>query len=195
MEIILASNNENKVREIKKILNNVTILILKEIGFKGDIAETGTTFEENAFIKAKTIYDIYHKPVIADDSGLAVDALKGAPGIYSHRYAGEMCDDKLNNELLIKNLQGISQRNARYVTCLCYYDGCSPIYAHGTCEGVIVDNPQGSNGFGYDPHFFLPNLNKTMAELSIDEKNQISHRAKALAILQEKLNEVFANIR
>ncbi len=194
MEIILASNNQNKVKEIKKILKNVDILTLSEINFLKEIEETGKTFKENAYIKAKTIYDIYHKPVIADDSGLCVEALNFEPGVYSHRYAGPKSTDDENNQLLIQNLKGISNRNAYYTCVICYYDGEKELYFEGKVDGIIIDEARGNNGFGYDPHFYIPSFNKTMAELKIDEKNTISHRFKALEMFKEKFDELFNSI-
>lgn len=144
-------------------------------------------------IKAKAIYDIYKIPCIADDSGLEVDALNKAPGVYSHRYAGLDQNDDNNNKLLIKNLNGIENRKANYYCALCYYDKI-PIYASAKCDGLIIDIPRGNNGFGYDPYFFIPSLNKTMAELTLEEKNKISHRRKALDLLKVKLNELHNNI-
>lgn len=193
MEIIIASNNKNKIKEIKSMMNNVEVLTLKDIGFDEEIEETGKTFKENAYIKAKTIYDKYHKPVIADDSGLCVTALGNEPGVYSHRYASLLCDDNLNNQLLIKNLKGISNREAYYECAICYYNK-EAYFSEGRCYGRIIDNPRGENGFGYDPYFYIDDLKKTMAELSLDEKNQISHRSKAILRMKEILNELYRNI-
>ena len=194
MKIILASNNKNKIIEIKKMLPEIEVLSLNEVGYDKDIEENGTTFFENALIKAKTIYDIYHIPVIADDSGLEVEALGGRPGVYSHRYASDLCDDNLNNQKLVKELQGITNRKANYTCCLCYYDGTEKFF-EGKCYGVIVDIAKGENGFGYDPYFYIPELGKTMAELSLTEKNGISHRAVALLKLKEAFNEIFNSVR
>lgn len=194
MKIILASHNANKVREIKSILKDHDIVSLADLGFKDDIEENGKTFEENAYIKAKYIYDIYKLPVIADDSGLCVDVLDGAPGVYSHRYASELCDDSLNNALLMKNMEGKENRKAHFTCAICYYDGKTTLYAVGICNGEIATSPKGENGFGYDPYFYIPSLNKNMAELSMEEKNKISHRRRALenleVILDEHLNYI-----
>lgn len=188
MDIIVASNNENKIREIKEIFKDkdVNIKSLKEINYVSDIEENGTTFEENSYIKAKTIYDLYHLPVIADDSGLSVDALGGEPGVYSHRYAGDNCDDKANNIKLINNLKQIDNRNAHFVCVITYIKSSGEkIVSRGEVHGLIIDEPKGENGFGYDPYFYIPLLNKTMAELTLEEKNKISHRSKALNKLKE----------
>lgn len=193
MKLIIASSNKNKISEIKKMLNNIEILSLNDIGFKGDIEETGTTFEENALIKAKTIYDIFKVPVIADDSGLCVNALNGAPGIYSHRFAGLECNDEKNNALLVEKMQNMKDKGAYYECAICYYDG-NPHYFKGQVDGEIILTPRGHNGFGYDPYFLIPSLNKTMAELSMDEKNRISHRHIATERLGAYLNELSRNI-
>lgn len=193
MKLIMASSNKNKILEIKNMLSNIEILSLNDIGYSNEIEENGSSFEENAFIKAKTIYDIYHIPVISDDSGLCVNALNGEPGIYSHRYAGDECDDAKNNQLLIKRLKNIIDRSAYYKCAICYYDG-EPHYFTGIINGTIVDIPCGSNGFGYDPYFYIEHLNKTMAQLTMEEKNKISHRHIATKKLGEYLNELFSNI-
>ncbi len=187
--IILATNNEGKLREFRSLFPNLQILGLKDLKDHEEIEETGLTFEENALIKARTISLKYHRTVIADDSGLEVEALGGQPGIYSARYAGGH-DDAANNQLLIKNLQGITNRKAQYVCAVCIYqpDGTYRI-VKDTCEGLIVDTPKGSNGFGYDPYFYVEEYQKTMAEISLSEKNKISHRAKALRKIKEICNE------
>jgi XTP/dITP diphosphohydrolase len=196
MELIIASNNKNKIKEIKDILKdiNVDIKSLSDIGFFDEIEENGNSFEENSYIKAKTIFDKYKMPVIADDSGLEVEALSNRPGIYSHRYAGIECDDLKNNIKLINELKGIENRNAHY-TCVISYinkDGLVK-YAKGYVYGKIIDNPKGENGFGYDPHFYIESLSKTMAEISMEEKNKISHRMKALIKLKEIIREDINN--
>lgn len=188
MDIIVASNNKNKIREIKEIFKDkdVNIKSLKDINYVSDIEENGTTFEENSYIKAKTIYGLYHCPVIADDSGLSVDALEGAPGVYSHRYAGDNCDDHANNLKLINNLKGIDNRKAHFVCVITYIKASGEkIVSRGEVHGLIIDEPRGENGFGYDPYFYIPTLDKTMAELKLEEKNKISHRSKALNKLKE----------
>ncbi len=196
MDIIIASNNQNKIREFKKIFenSNINLYSLKDKGINIDIVEDGNTFEENSYIKASTIAKMTGLMAIADDSGLMCEALGGAPGIYSARYAGDMHDDMANNELLIKNISGKENRNAKYVCAICL---CKPNLEHiitkGECHGLIIDEARGSNGFGYDPYFFIERYNRTMAEISLDEKNLISHRAKALNALKEKYEEFINN--
>lgn len=188
MELIVASNNKNKIKEIKEIFKEIStnILSLKDINFNKEIEETGTTFEENSLIKAKAIYNLYHKAVIADDSGLMVDSLGGAPGVYSHRYAGIEEDDYANNLKLINNLKGVTDRKARFVCVITYINSLGEVVqTRGEVEGEIIDEARGNNGFGYDPYFYIKSLDKTMAELSLEEKNEISHRSKALAKLKE----------
>jgi len=175
------------------MLNNIEIMSLSDIGFNDEIEETGKTFEENALIKAQTIYKKYNVPVIADDSGLCVNALNGAPGIYSHRFAGLECNDEKNNALLIKKMQGIKDRSAYYECVICYFDS-KPHFFKGQIHGEIIDVARGHNGFGYDPYFLIPSLNKTMAEMSMEEKNKISHRHIATERLGVFLNELSSNI-
>ena len=172
------------------IKSDIDIKSLNDINFNKEIEETGKTFEENSYIKAKTIYNLYKTPVISDDSGLEVDALNGRPGVYSHRYAGEECDDLKNNLKLVSELKNIENRNAHYTCCICYINknGLEK-YAKGYVNGIIIDNPRGNNGFGYDPYFYINELNKTMAEITLEEKNKISHRQKALIQLKEIINE------
>lgn len=191
--IVIATNNKNKVKEFKSIFNNPNIEFksLSEIGYTKDIVEDGLTFEENAIIKAKTIALELNVIAISDDSGLEVEALNNEPGIYSARYA-KGHDDKANNELLIKNLQGIDNRNARYVCaiCVCHPNGEFKTIIK-TCEGLIIDEARGENGFGYDPYFYIPMFNQTFAEVSLEKKNTISHRAKALRGIMEICDENF----
>lgn len=195
MELIIASNNKNKIKEIKEILSDLDIDFksLNDINFNEDIDENGKTFEENAYIKAKTIYDLYHMPVIADDSGLCCEGLNGEPGVYSHRYAGLECDDAKNNLKLIENIKDKENKNAKFVCAICFIDKTGKHYiVEGICKGKIVLCPKGNNGFGYDPYFYLESKNKTVAELDMSEKNSISHRKKALlkieAIIRENIN-------
>ncbi len=178
--VVLATNNSGKLREFQKLLSGFNLLSLKDIGYAKEIVEDGKTFEENALIKAKTIALETKHIVIADDSGLEVEALNGAPGIYSARYANGH-DDEANNSLLLQNLQGIENRKARYVCAICvYYPNGTYQMVRDTCEGEIIEDRRGENGFGYDPYFYIPNLKKTFAEISLEEKNKISHRAKAI---------------
>ena len=199
MELILASRNKKKIQEMEAILAvhfpDVRILSLDDIGFEGDIEENGTTFEENALIKARTAMHAAggRCAAIADDSGLAVDVLDGAPGVFSARYAGGHGDDAANNALLLKNLVDVPvrERTARFVCCiaLVYPDG-REVTVRGETEGLIIDEARGNGGFGYDPYFYYVPYGKTFSELTADEKNAISHRGKAIA----KLAEVLKNI-
>jgi len=192
--IVIATNNMNKVREFKSLLGNenVEFKSLKDIGYTKDIIEDGNTFEENAIIKAKTISLELGVIAISDDSGLEVDALGGAPGIYSARYAGTH-DDEDNNALLLKNLKGVENRSARYVCAICvYHPNGEYRTVVKTCEGKIIDERRGVNGFGYDPYFYVEEFGQTLAEVSLEKKNTISHRAKALRGIQEILNEDFS---
>ena len=196
MELILASRNKKKIREMEAILAghfpDVHILSLDDIGFEGDIEENGSTFEENALIKARTALAASGNRIaaIADDSGLSVDALDGAPGVYSARYAGGHGDDAANNALLLKNLAHLPEeaRTARFVCCiaLVYPDG-RELTVRGETQGLIIDEARGEGGFGYDPYFYYAPFGETFSELSAAEKNAISHRGKAIAKLAETL--------
>ena len=190
MKIAIATNNPNKLREIRAILGGFfdEALSLADLGIDIDIEETGTTLTENALIKARTIRDLTGLPALADDSGLMVDALDGAPGVYSARYAGEEHDDKKNNALLLKNLEG-KPRDAKFcsVIALCYPDG-RELTAEGSVCGVILEEERGTGGFGYDPLFFSPELGKTFAEATPEQKNSVSHRSRALRAMLELLS-------
>ena len=180
--LIVASNNAKKIEEIKNILPEFKIVTLKEIGFDQEIVEDGSTFRENALIKAQTIAEKFQINCIADDSGLCVEALNGAPGVFSARYAGKEKDDNANNQKLLVELKGITNREAYFVTSLCYYDiqDTKGYYFEGEVNGKIATAPRGSNGFGYDPLFIPEGFDKTFAELDASEKNKMSHRANAL---------------
>ncbi|GAB4150051.1 MAG: XTP/dITP diphosphatase [Ignavibacteriales bacterium] len=189
MEVIFASQNKGKIKEVKKIFedSSIKIISLDELGFSKDIEETGKTFEENAFIKAKELYEEFKKPVIADDSGLMVEQLNGEPGVYSARYAGENCNYDDNNLKLLKELANYSKpHRAKFVCCAVYFDSLKQISEFGFLEGEIIDEARGKNGFGYDPIFVPNNLNdnKTLAELTLEEKTKISHRKKAFEKLK-----------
>ena len=189
-KIVVASGNKGKLREIAEIFRGAEVVSMKEAGFVGDIEENGATFEENALIKAKAVCQALGAPALADDSGLCVDALDGAPGVYSARYAGGHGDDAANNALLLKNLSGKAEgeRTAYFESCvaLCLPDGRS-FTASGRIYGKILSVPEGENGFGYDPLFFSDELGKSFGIASAEEKNAVSHRAKALAALSEKI--------
>ncbi len=190
--IVIASNNAGKLREIRAILApfGFKAVSQRDAGFDADVDEIGTTFAENAFLKAAAVFEKLHCPVIADDSGLMVDALDGAPGVYSHRFAGENATDTDRCQKLLELLNGTpaESRTARFVCVLCYMDADGQAhYFEGTCEGMIGTEPRGENGFGYDPVFVCGD--QTMAQMTDDEKNRISHRGNALV----KLEEYFRN--
>lgn len=194
MKIVLASRNKKKKVELQALLSQyidgIEILSLDEVGIYGEIEEDGVTFEENALIKARTAAESGYVGV-GDDSGLEVDALGGAPGVYSARYAGEHGDDEANNNLLLKNLEGKSDRSARFVCCIaCVFPekyGYEPIVVRGHVEGEILTERHGNGGFGYDPLFYFKQFGKTLAEVSPEEKNSVSHRANAIKLFAEKL--------
>jgi len=189
-EIVVASKNKHKIVEISNILTPLgyKVLSLFDFDYFPEIIEDGNSFKENALIKAKTLALHLHKVVIADDSGLEVFALNNDPGIYSARYAGADKSYEDNNELLLKNLKGIKNRKARFVTSMCvYYMDKDPIFVEDYLYGEISEEYVGENGFGYDPIFYLPNLNKNLAELTLEEKNKISHRALCLKQLIKHL--------
>lgn len=188
-KLIVATSNKGKLSEIAEILKGkYEVLPMSEIGFFTDIEETGNTFEENSYIKAKAVFDFCHLPSLADDSGLMVDCLGGAPGVYSARYAGEQHSTPENNALLLKNMDGKLDRKAKFVSVvtLIKEDG-SVITARGETFGSILKEPRGTNGFGYDPLFFSDDLGVSFGEASQEEKDKVSHRARALAALAEKL--------
>ena len=186
--LIIASNNKGKIREIKELLGDkFDVKAMGEIGVTADPEETGSTFAENALIKAKAVYELCRMPVIADDSGLAVDALGGAPGVYSARYAGEGHDDRANNDKLLKNLEGVTDRSAKFVSSVVYYDGTRTETADGTVNGYIALAPSGKGGFGYDPLFFSTELGKTFGDATEAEKNTVSHRFRAFSALAKKI--------
>ena len=182
MKIAIATNNRKKLAEIRTVLGGFfeEMYSLDDLGISVEIEETGSTLTENALIKARAILGMTGLASLADDSGLMCDALDGAPGVYSARYAGEGHDDKANNALLIANLAG-KDRSAHFcsVIALCLPDG-REFTAEGRVDGVILDEERGEGGFGYDPLFFSPELGKTFAEASPDEKNSVSHRGRAL---------------
>lgn len=187
--IVLATKNQGKLKEFQALFPNARILDLTELGFQDEIEEVGHSFQENAYIKAKEISNRYHVSVIADDSGLEVDALDGAPGIHSARFAKEH-DTEANNRLLIEKMQGVTNRHARFVCAICVYQASGEYkIVEEDCEGWITESPKGTNGFGYDPYFYVDSFHKTFAELSLEEKNLISHRAKALKKVKEICNE------
>lgn len=189
MKVVLASHNKKKMVEMRTILSamGVEVLSQAEVGVDLEPEETGTTFEENARIKAQAVMQATGLPAIADDSGLMVDALGGDPGVYSARYGGPGLDDTGRWQLLLKNMAGQTNRACKFVSVICcaFPDG-GEVMARGECPGTLAQGPSGDGGFGYDPIFYLPQLGKTMAQLTSAEKNQISHRARALAGFQKE---------
>ena len=193
--IIFATGNQHKMAEIRQILGDlpVEILSMKEAGISVDIVEDGTTFEENAWIKAQAVAACCDDIVLADDSGLEIDYLNKEPGIYSARYAGEATSYEIKNQMLLDRLQGVprEKRTARFVCAIAAaVPGQEPIVVRGTIEGYIGDRPAGENGFGYDPIFYVPDLDCSTAELSPEEKNARSHRGNALRMMRERLADV-----
>ena len=188
MKLAIATNNQHKLQEIRAILGDSfeELLSLKDLGIDVDVEETGTTLEENALIKARAILSLSGIATLADDTGLMVDALKGAPGVYSARYAGEEHDDAKNRALLLKNLDGVKDRSAHFATviALCYPDG-KTLTATGRVNGEILLSERGTEGFGYDSLFFSTELGKTFAEATQAEKNSVSHRGRALRAMLE----------
>lgn len=200
-KIVLASSNQHKLKEIQSILANFDFVLetMAEAGY-GDqeIVEDGDTFEANSLIKAKAVFDKLGVASLADDSGLMVDYLQGAPGVYSARYAGEPTSYEKNNEKLLKAMAGVPDalRTARFVTVLTLmFENGDTLVARGEVQGVIGHALKGENGFGYDPLFIVPELGKTFAELSNDEKNALSHRANALKVLKEMIGTYYENTR
>ncbi|MFM7022393.1 MAG: non-canonical purine NTP diphosphatase [Flavobacteriales bacterium] len=189
MKLIFATNNNHKLEEVRHRLPHFTILSMKDIGFNDDIPETGNTFEENALIKAKCIYDKYGFACFADDSGLEVEALNGAPGIYSARYAGEHGDGEANMNKLLDALKNITQRKAKFVTVICLLIDGKEQFFRGEIHGTITTQKHGNKGFGYDPIFLPDGYTQTFAELSMDEKNNVSHRALAIEKMVNRLRD------
>ncbi len=193
-KLVIASNNPGKLREIGQMLVPLGIEVLPQGAFGvPDCPEPHVTFIENCIAKARHASAHTGLPALADDSGICVRALNGAPGVYSARYAGEPRSDERNNRKLVEALQGQTDRRAHYYCVMVYLrypDDPQPIIAEGVWEGEIIDTPRGSGGFGYDPHFLIPGLNRTGAELSPEEKNAISHRGQALRALVDKLRRL-----
>lgn len=195
MKMVLASKNPHKLVEIQKIVErfDIQLVLESELGVDIDVEETGTTFEENSLLKAKAVMKATGLPALADDSGIAVDALNGAPGVYSARYGfDDTLDDWGRLQLLLKNTENVpdGQRQAQFV---CVITLMTPegqmIQARGEVHGELLRAPAGTGGFGYDPIFYYPPLGKTLAEVAPEEKNQVSHRARALKVLYEKMKE------
>ena len=179
MKLLIASGNPHKIYEFKKLFSkydNIEVLSLKDFNDNNEVEETGTTFPENSYIKAKYFYDKYQIITISDDSGIVVPSLNNEPGVYSSRYSG--LGDEENNKLLLKNLENKTDRSAYYEVSICFYDGNKPEFFIGKCFGKIGFEEKGENGFGYDPLFIYGE--KTFSEIPLDEKNKFSHRAIAL---------------
>ena len=191
-QVIVATKNAGKAKEFEHIFNQYNVVVKSLLDFEGieEIVEDGQTFEENALIKARAIAKQFNQVVIADDSGLEVDALDGRPGVYSARYAGEGRNDQANIEKVLSELEGVptQNRSARFVCALALVtpEG-QEVVVRGTCEGQILSECVGSEGFGYDPIFYLPQLGKTMAQIPKSQKNVLSHRAEAFKKLQDIL--------
>lgn len=197
MKLVLASDNAHKLKEFRELFRTMDAELLSkaESGFTDEVEETGETFAENAFIKAEAVMRATGLPAIADDSGIAVDALGGEPGVRSARYTGNHADsDRDRYELLLRNLGDHTDRSARFVCALCcVFPNGDTLRAEGICEGSILTAPRGDNGFGYDP-IFLPNgFERSMSELTMEEKNAISHRGKALAAFKREWERYHAD--
>lgn len=189
MKIVLASKNEKKLREMQEILADagIEVLLQSQVGVDIDVEETGSTFEENAILKAEAVMRAAGLPAISDDSGLEVAALDGAPGVYSARYGGEGLDDTKRWKLLLQNMAEVENRDCRFVSVICcaFPDG-ERIMARGECAGQLTREAQGEGGFGYDPVFYLPEKGCTMAQLTAAQKHEISHRGRALRVFKEE---------
>lgn len=190
IDLLFASGNQGKLREVRKIFEGTKFNIrsLSEFENVPDIIEDGDTFEVNAFIKANTIYKLFGIPTIADDSGLAVDALSGEPGVHSARYAGENCTYEDNNKKLLEELSSVhAHHSAKFICCAVYIDDINKKAVEGILKGEIISEFKGQNGFGYDPLFLPEGYDKTLAEMTIDEKNKMSHRSKAFNNLKDEI--------
>ena len=191
-KIVIASQNKGKIREFKEMLEpkGYEVLSLLDMPLDFDIEETGTTFEENAIIKAKTVSDYYQIDAIADDSGIEIEAFDNGPGIYSSRWLGEDTPYSEKNQIVLDKLKDEENRKCRYVCCIAVVElNKEPIIFKGTVDCTIAYEPKGENGFGYDPIVYYEEFHKTMAEMSDEEKNSISHRGKAVRQLEEWLDE------
>ncbi len=194
MKLIIATHNIDKEKELRSVLDDcpVEVISLEQFPEIGDIEETGSTLYENAKLKADTVYRITNLPCLGDDTGLEVDALGGAPGVYSARYAGDKVSYEDNLMKLLSELRSTpsEKRTARFRTIIFYTDGERELYTQGEIQGIITKSPRGSNGFGYDPVFYIPELKKTMAELTSAEKNKLSHRGQAMGKFRKLLLDI-----
>jgi XTP/dITP diphosphohydrolase len=195
MKVVIATHNKDKLKELKKGFSTLTIDLVDLFSFPevGEIIEDGKTLKENALIKAKAVYDITGLPAIADDTGLEVDALGGKPGVFTARFAGENCSYSDNVNKMLKVMKNIkkSERGAVFKTVMAFYDGKEELCAEGFVKGIITENKKGLAGFGYDPIFYVVEEGKTFAEMTIEQKNIISHRGRAIKNLLPKLNLYF----
>lgn len=191
--LVIATTNQNKLKEFKEILKDLDIEVrsLADFGPIPEVIEDGETFDDNAYKKAWQTAKILGLPTIADDSGLVVEALNGAPGVYSARYSGEDATDEKNVTKLLSELKGVENRKAQFQCVLSIAVPSGPALTYeGNCEGAIIDERRGDNGFGYDPVFYFEEFDKTFAELSMDEKNKVSHRGKALAQVKSEVQQI-----
>lgn len=194
-KLIVASKNNGKIKEIKKILDGLPfeIISMKDAGFDLDIIEDGATFEENAMLKAQALFNVVNNMVIADDSGLEIDFLNGAPGVFTSRFAGESTEQSVKNKKILYLLKDVEPRyrKARFVCSIAFVSENIKFTVTGSLDGQISEKPEGDNGFGYDPIFYVPEYRKTFAELPESIKNKISHRAIALQKLRNELDKIF----
>ena len=189
MRLLLATENQGKQREMRELLPpDIELVLSSELGFTLNTKENSATFEANAREKAENACRMFGLPSVADDSGLCVQALGGAPGVRSRRFGSEKLSDKGRNQLLLKTMEGIEQREAKFVSVIvCRFPNGDEITARGECAGEIAYEAHGENGFGYDPIFHVPRFGKSMAELTPEQKNEISHRGEAMRLFAEKL--------
>jgi XTP/dITP diphosphohydrolase len=195
MTFVLASNNKGKLEEMRAILSGFGYRVISqaEAGVTTEAEESGETFYDNALKKAAAAAEATGLPAIADDSGLIVEYLGGAPGVYSKRYGGEGLSDGDRNSIILKNMENAERRGAKFVSSIvCVFPDGGVVSAEGVCHGSILRAPRGTGGFGYDPVFFVSSLGKSMAELTTDEKNSVSHRGNALRIFVRRLQEYLA---
>jgi len=185
---IFASSNQNKLLEISKQLSGITLLSLLDVGYYDEIIESGSTLTENALIKSNTIYNKYSLPTIADDTGLEVYKLDGRPGVFSARYSGEQANASENIKKVLHEMKEVTDRRARFKTVICLKNNFQELFFEGTVEGLIANEKSGDAGFGYDPIFIPNGCQKTFGEMSLDEKNKISHRSRAIQKLVDYLS-------
>ena len=193
MDIVVATNNKGKLKELGEMLTGYNVISQRDVGADVDVEETGTTYEENALLKARAVREYTNKYIIADDSGLEVDVLGGEPGLYSARYAGDNTTPDEGMAKLLENLKPYSpeEKTAHFISCIVLIepDGTERAF-YGRCDGLITDKKIGDGGFGFDPIFYFPEYKKTFASLTADEKNAVSHRRKALNKLKEYLDTI-----